>query len=123
MAVTKPTVADVRVIIDTDLLDASVQVYIDDAAVLVNTCILPLTADAQTAVIKYVAAHLVSVRDAEGGSGVVVSEKLGDAQTSYAAMPLGKQLQSSTYGQSALLFDPNGCLANLGAVAAKVRLV
>lgn len=116
--VTKPSTDDVRAIIETSATDAQVQAAIDDAALIVEDCVEDLPADRQAAIIKYVAAHLLATNSSltSGGAGAVTSSRLGDASESYATAPLGTGLQGTEYGKRALMFDPNGCIAQIGRV-------
>jgi hypothetical protein len=112
------TPSDVRLVIrlpDT-VTDEEIQASIDDATLIVAQCsgVASLSADVQTAILKYVTAHLMSAL--YGKSGVVTSETLGDASTTYASggTMFGQQLDSTPYGQRALLLDSTGCLRRLG---------
>lgn len=120
MTIALPTVASVRLIITTSASDEQVQLAIDDAALIVEDCVADLPAARQEAIIRYVAAHILSVSPlATGGSGVVTSASLGDASESYGTAPLGEGLLGSAYGKAAIALDPNGCLIGLGKVTAK----
>lgn len=121
MALSKPTAIAVKEIVTTGKSDSVVSSIIDDAALMVEDCVSSLTAERQEAIIKYVAAHVIALSDAKG-SGAVSSEKLGDAQKSYAAAHLGQHIHSTSYGQQAVMLDPNGCIAQIGKRPAKVRL-
>lgn len=102
-----------------------IQAYIDDAAALLAgcPCILNLPDATQTAIQKYLAAHLYTVATKNQGAGAVTQKKLGDASTSYAAPSLGDGLKLTTYGQQALLYDTTGCLLTLGQKAAGFEVV
>lgn len=116
MAVSKPEVADVRLVFTTTLADASVQAAIDDAALMAAGCPVVETydEDRQKAIVKWMAAHLLSSRSDQAGA--LTSKKIGDASESYAKASMGTQLSGSSYGQQALLLDPSGCLKRLGNV-------
>jgi hypothetical protein len=118
---TKPTVAAVRLIITTTLVDASVQAFIDDAELIARGCtvVAGYEEEVQAAIVKYIAAHLISVQS--GKSGVLTQKALGDASESYASGAMGDMLKASRYGQQALLLDPSGCLANLGKRRVSVK--
>lgn len=114
----EPTVDDVRQIITTSLSDGVVQAMIDAAGLLVNRCITTLSCDVQAEIIKWVTAHLISNISSQTteGAGIITSESLGDASTSYAKPTLGTAgLSTTMYGLTAMAFDPNGCLGTLGA--------
>jgi hypothetical protein len=113
VALSLPTVEDVRAVIETEATDTQVQMAIDDAALVVEACVAALPAARQEAIIKYVAAHFLSL-GSKTGSGALSSQSLGDASESYATSILGEGLAGTEFGKRALLLDPNGCLARLG---------
>lgn len=119
MALSLPTVDEVRSIVQTDLDDAGVQGLINDAAALATRCLTPLEPDLQKTILKWLTAHLIQILGKATGEGfanvAVTSMKLGDASETYARASLGTNLGSTPYGQQAILLDPNGCLARLGA--------
>lgn len=119
MALSLPTVEEVRSIIETDLDDAGVTLYINDAAALGKRCLTPLDPDLQKTILKWLTAHLIQLSGRSTGEGfanvAVTSMKLGDASETYARAQLGSNVASTPYGQQAILLDPNGCLARLGA--------
>lgn len=118
MAIELPTPAEVKAIIPTDLSDAEVQSFINDAALLGKRCVTPLDADTQKVIVKYLAAHLIQSAGKSSGEGfanvAVTSMKLGDASETYSRAQAGNNIASTSYGQQAIQFDPNGCLARLG---------
>lgn len=119
MPLSTPSVADVRLIIDTPVSDAAITAAISDAALIVGRCsaVADATAATQQAIIKYVVAHLLSAR--AGASGPLKSKSLGDASETYAqGGTYGMQLSSTFYGQQAIMLDPTGCLATLGKTKA-----
>lgn len=120
--VTTPTIAEVKEIITTDLADGVITNLIAETALMVEGCVSGLSSDRQEAIVKWVTAHTIYMLDQKGG-GTVTSKKLGDAQTNYAALPLGQGLKGSFYGQQALNLDPNGCLAYIGVKGAKLRVL
>jgi len=120
MATQKPTVAVVRLIVEGDFSDIQVQSVIDDAALMVEACVANYSADRQSAIIRWVTAHLFSMMP-EGR--FVTSSKLGDASESYSAPKLGDSLAGSPFGQQALMLDTSGCLARIGRAIATVEKV
>lgn len=114
--VAKPDVDAVRLVITTKISDSAVSALIDDAALIAAGCpvVDTYSTDLQTAIVKYLAAHLIASRS--DGPGVLVSKKIGDASESYGRATMGMQLQSTTYGQQAIALDPTGCLKRLGNV-------
>ena len=108
---TLPTESEVIAITGTDFSEAVVDAIIADAALIAEGCISSYSDERQTAIIKWLACHLIaSTNGASGtGSGSVTSSKLGDA--------------SESYGQQALLLDTNGCLARKGRPPATVQVI
>lgn len=122
MAIATPTAEDVRLVISTGLTDAQIEAIVNDASLLAKRCIQSLDSDVQTAILRWLAAHLIASIKAKGG-GVLASDSLGDASQSYFTGNFGKQLASTSYGQNALLLDPNGCLARIGKARASIEKV
>lgn len=122
--ISKPTPAEVRIIIETKLADPALQSVIDDAALFVEGCPKVTTYDdaRQKAIVKWVTAHMLASTNASG-SGALTAKSLGDASESYARPTLGVGLSGTTYGQQAIALDPSGCLANLGKPKAMFRKV
>lgn len=123
---TLPTASEVIALTATDFSEAVVSAIIDDAALIAEGCIETYSEARQTAIIKWLACHLItSTNGASGtGSGSIISDKLGDAATTYAKSALtGEGLKSSHYGQQALLLDTNGCLARKGRPPASVEAI
>jgi len=119
-------VAEVIEITATDYSEAVVAAIIADAALVAEGCIETYSAERQTAIIKWLACHLIVSTNGAGGagSGSITSEKLGDASTTYAKSALsGEGLKASHYGQQALLLDTNGCLAGKGRSRASVQVI
>lgn len=120
--VAKPTASDVRVVITTKLTDDQINVIISDASLLARRCLLPLDSETQTAMLRWLAAHMIAVVKNQGGGGVT-SRSLGDASKSFSTAGFGDRLGSTSYGQNALMLDPNGCLARLGRARASIETI
>lgn len=112
MAYESPTVDSVRLIISTPLSDAAVAAAVTDAELLVGACIEGLEDDRAAAIVKYVAADLITSVVSTGGAGALTSRSLGDATDTWASQ--GAEFGKSAYWSRALMLDPNGCLAKLG---------
>ena|SRR6478752_1359074 len=127
MAIALPTPEDVKAIIPTELSDAEVQSFINDAALLARRCIARLDAETQKTIVKYLAAHLIQSAGKSTGEGfgnvAVTSMKLGDASETYSRAQAGTNIAGTWYGQQAIQFDPNGCLATLGQRPVIFRVV
>lgn len=122
MTVEKPGVEEVRAVIATDLDDPAILALIDDAALIAARCLAPLEPERQKRILVYLVAHLIASTISTQGRGRIVSDRLGDAARSYA-QNFGQQLDGTAYGQTALLLDPNGCLARLGRSRASIEKV
>lgn len=128
MPLSTPSVDDVRSIITTTQHDGQVNAAIETATLVAEDCasILAASEARQKAIVKYLAAHFLHVTDmsnASSKSKAITSRSLGDASESYAAAPLGTQLESSQFGQQALILDTGGCLATKGKRRAMMRVL
>jgi len=125
MSLAKPTVEQVRAVYPpaTTLPDATVVLFIDQAAIIAGMCaaVFGYPEDQQVAIVMWIAAHLLQT--SRGSSGVITSSKLGDAQDSYAAPTLGPGFNSSFFGMQAALLDPSGCLVNLGKYRVRFKTI
>lgn len=120
MAVSKPAASVVIALTGTSFPEAVVSAIIDDAAMIVEKCVATYDSTRQESIVKWVAAHLIA---STGSEGVMTSDSLGDASTSWARAQLGDALKGTTYGQQALLLDTNGCLARQGRARASIERV
>ena len=121
MTIATPTASDVRNVFVTTATDTVIDGFIADAVLAVESCssIAGYSEAKQKAIVKYVAAHLMTLAGLAVGSskGQVVSEKVGDASVTYAnnaSAAGGEGLRATTFGQSAIALDASGCLRNLG---------
>ena len=107
------TEAEVKEIIDTSIT-SSLVAFIAAASSMVEDELVGkgLSATRLKEIERYLSAHFVSVKDVSQGQ--VVSEKIGDAQIDYKQFAAGKALDSSRYGQMAILLDTSGTLASIG---------
>lgn len=117
---TRPTVTQVRAIINTTRADAQVEMYIDGAIIMVET---PLAGSSYSnarklEIHRWIAAHLIASTSEEG---VLASDSLGAASQSYARAELEMFLKGTTYGQQALMFDEDSLLAGLGRARASIQ--
>jgi len=111
--------ADVKAIIATSLTESEVDVYIADANALVNAILGEegLTDALLTTIEKWVSAHLIAMTKSRQPQ----YKKIGDGAESYPK--LGMNMQTTTYGQTALAFDTSGKLANVGKKRIKIEAV
>lgn len=105
----------VKILIETELSDASVDAFIADAAALLTssgadaaTC---HTSASLTVLEKYVAAHLVALRERQQ-----TSTKEQDAEDRYGGQ-FGMDWDFTQYGQQALKYDCSKLLVGLGKPA------
>lgn len=121
---TLPTATEVRAIITTSLTDAQIDAIAADALLLVEACSsFTSYSDArQTAIVKWVTAHLIASSNATGG-GALTQKSLGDASESYARPMLGVGMGGTTYGQQAIALDTSGCLAQIGKIKATFKVL
>jgi uncharacterized protein (DUF1697 family) len=111
--------ADVKAIIATSLTESEVDVYIAEANALVNAILGEegLTDALLTTIEKWVSAHLIAMTKSRQPQ----YKKIGDGAESYPK--LGMNMQTTTYGQTALAFDTSGKLANTGKKRIKIEAV
>ena len=115
------TVAEVREVITTDLLDASIAAYIGIANSMVTaTVTCGLDDDIMKEIERFLTAHLIAITS--GNDRVTTAEKLGEAEVKYAGK-YGEGLKSTQYGQMVLALDTCGAFANLGKKSATMRAI
>lgn len=119
MAISKPSASVVIDLTGTSLSVSVVSGIIDDAALMAEKCIKGFDADRQEAILKWLAAHLITTTD----GGTLTSEKLGDASESYKAATVSDGINGTIFGQQAIGLDPTGCLARLGRAKASIEVV
>jgi len=105
----RTSIDSVRLIIDLDsLTDEEVFNFITDASAYVDDYLSsdPDVTTAQlTRVEKWLAAHFASMKEPRIRRG-----RVGDSEFSYEGDFQGMFLESTRYGQMAILFDPTGIL-------------
>ena len=101
---------DVKKIIDTELVDIDIDIFIDTAAEIIKIYLSDAgLADTLLAKIElFLSAHLVTLREQQ-----VSSEKYGNASATYQGKT-GMHLTSSHFGQTAMTLDVTGKLASAG---------
>lgn len=120
MALSKPTAQSVIDLTGTGLPSAIVQQIIDDAALLAESCLTPLSAERQEAALRWLSAHLVA-STSDTGSQSLTSQKLGDASESYGQAARGTGISGTTYGQQAIAIAP--CLGRLGRAPTSIEVI
>lgn len=101
---------EVKEIIETDMVDADIQSYIDSAGALIDSILVGVLGDVLLKQIeKWLTAHLAaSTREQmvkKAGAGPASATFYGDAE--------GKGLESTPYGQQAIALDYTGTLKRI----------
>lgn len=102
----RTTIAAVRAIIETSLDDTTVQIFIDDADLIVTDLVGSETSlsDARKEQIeRYLTAHLITITRQRQ----LQEHEVEDARERYVGS-FGKGLEGSTYGQTVLTLDTSG---------------
>ena len=114
---TTPT--EVKEIYPTDMTETQIQAYINVAEVIVAanvTCGLSTTVLEE--IERWLTAHLI----ASTQERQTKSERLGEAEVVYTG-EYGPGLESTTYGQTAMMLDSCGGLAAMGKKAIKMTSI
>lgn len=127
----------VREVINTDLTDQEIEALIAASSALVRTKLAAssMPGDSQIEILRWTAAHFVAIKGSiansgsEGTTGIITSEKLGEATVSYADSGSSAKsayrsdytnLKGTMWGQTAISFDPTGILGSLGGKPARM---
>ena len=103
------TVDDLVEIFETELTEALLRAFVNSAHYLIQANLLSsgLSSDVLTEIHKYLAAHFASLRDQR-----IESERVADVSMKYQGKT-DMGLNATLYGQTALMLDTSGSLANL----------
>lgn len=103
------TVDDLVEILETELTEAQLSAFVNSAHYLIQANLLSsgLSSDVLTEIHKYLAAHFASLRDQR-----IESERVADVSMKYQGKT-DMGLNATLYGQTALMLDTSGSLANL----------
>ena len=103
------TVDDLVEILETELTEAQLSAFVNSAHYLIQANLLSsgLSSDVLTEIHKYLAAHFASLRDQR-----IESERVADVSMKYQGKT-DMGLNATFYGQTALMLDTSGSLANL----------
>ena len=103
------TVDDLVEIFETELTEAQLSAFVNSAHYLIQANLLSsgLSSDVLTEIHKYLAAHFASLRDQR-----IASERVADVSMNYQGKT-DMGLNATLYGQTALMLDTSGSLANL----------
>ena len=112
---------EVKEIIETDICDDTIiGNFIDTAHTYVEEHLVGGDCEQSDAILKkiemYLAAHFLSITD-EGGA--LKFSKLGDASEAYDTGNFGDGLNSTRFGQTAVMLDACGILAGLASTNLK----
>ena len=118
--VTKPTVEAVQRLLPRPLETALIESVIDDAVALLGPCKNRYEAETETAIVKYLAAHLLSVTQA---GAMVKSENVDGSSYTLQTGALGQGLAATSFGQQAMALDYEGCLANRDKQSVQLKLL
>ncbi len=116
----RTSAADVKAIMDSSLLDAEVDVYIEIANPIV-TDVMDGSGVGTTRleeIERWLTAHLISITRERMGD----TEKLGEASIKYIGK-FGMGLESTPYGQTVLLLDTSGAFGDQGKVAISITAI
>jgi hypothetical protein len=106
---------EVKEVINTSLTSIQVAPMITAANLLVTAKCVGYSADELKEIERWLSAHFVSVRDPS--KSALVSKTVGEASETYQVSRgsnVSFALETSPYGQQALILDYLGCLASLG---------
>lgn len=110
---------DLKEIINTNLSSITIEAFIQTATTLVDSVLIGkgLSTTLLTEIEKYIAAHLIAFNSERQAYKKSVNE------TSETYGVLGKMLEGTTYGQTALMLDISGALLNAGKIVASIQAV
>jgi hypothetical protein len=109
------TATEVKGIIDTDLTDDAVNIYITSANVMVDNVLSTSDTPILKEIERWLTAHMIaSTKERQAKS-----EEAGGAKINYAGY-YGDMLSSTSYGQQVMMLDVSGKFANLGKKAAMI---
>lgn len=118
----RPTPEQVQRLLSVTFSTEELEDAISDAGLMLNACAKLYDDERQAALVKYLAAHLLASSQV-GAAGSLASESVDGTSYSRATATLGQNLKGTTFGQQALLLDPNGCLQSLGEMNARLWVV
>ena len=121
------TIADIRLIYTTQQSDEELEVHLEAATLIVAEALgsSPVSLARQDLITKYLAIHFatLSAQSPQGVSGALRSERLGEAEETYAVPPDSEYgFNATRWGQMALALDPTGTLAGSNASASTSTL-
>lgn len=112
------TATEVKGIIDTELTNEAIAVYIESASVLVDSVLGTGTSALLKEIERWLSAHMLATTKERQAK----SEEADGAKVVYSGY-YGDKLSSTTYGQQVLMLDITGKFANLGKRKAMIFAV
>lgn len=113
------TEADVLEVYTTDV---DLEPYINMAHIVTNRLAACNDDDTLFEIERLLSAHFASTANPSGRGGGITSDSFGDASRSYG-VTFGQSFAASTYGQSAMLLDNCGLLADMGKRKARFSVL
>lgn len=115
----RTTEEEVKKIIETNLSTVTIESYITTANVLVNNSLSGqgLSETLLTEIEKYITAHLIAFNSERQAYKKSINE------TSETYGVLGKMLEGTTYGQTALMLDASGLLSTSSKTKVVIQAV
>lgn len=122
----RTTAAEVQEIITTTLSDPEIETWIGVANTVVTANVTCGLSDVVLEEIeRQLTAHFISLLPSgSGGTNLPIKkERLAEAEVTYADIFSGGGLSSTSYGQTALMLDTCGGLANMSKKAIKMTAI
>lgn len=120
------TATEVREIITTALTDAQIDAFAAAATLIIDRYATQCTT-AGTATLKEIerqtVAHMISGAGTQGSGQRIASRTFGNSSISYQGSSSSLDFSSSQYGQTAMMLDPCGILADFGKPRASACLL
>jgi len=113
------TATEVKAIIDTQLGDTEVDVFITTANLIVTNNLTgkSLSVASLAEIEKWLSAHLIAITKTRQAQ----KKKVGDAEDTYGRV--GLSLDSTSYGQTARILDSSGTLGSMGKMAVTIDAI
>lgn len=113
----RTTIAEVKLIIDTDLEDDNITAYITGANALVTDVLTDSGLGATTLeeIERWLTAHMIAATQERQSK----KEEAGGAKVEYTGV-YGDGLRLTSYGQMVLALDSTGAMAGLGGKSASI---
>ena len=120
VAVARPEADAVLSLTGAELPASVVDTLIEDAVLMAGNCLKHYGDDRQTAIIKWLAAHLVASTE---GNAEIQSESVDGASQTFVRPEPGEGLRGTSFGRQALGLDYRGCLEGIGKRRPTVEVI